>query len=71
MEKESIYSVKCEVGRYCLESCPALEAAQRVINLISACGYICEACKYKHDMTFETEASLAAQAPKSEDDISK
>lgn len=57
---KNVYSVKCEVGRYCLESCPALEAAQRVINLISVCGYICGACKYKHHIASKTEAIRAA-----------
>lgn len=53
MKEEYSFGKKCELGRYCLESCPALEAAQKVVSLIVACSHICEACKYRNGIVLE------------------
>lgn len=54
MKEEYSFGKKCELGRYCLEVCPALEAAQKLVSLIAACSHICGACKYISGIVLES-----------------
>lgn len=38
---------ECPAGKYCLESCPALEAVQQAVALIACCPHICAGCAHK------------------------